>query len=136
MSDQGIDVTSDIKLTPAVEEQKQAAFAAGEATVTEPGADQATPAAKKSKPVKKANKPFLVHQRWLAKQELEKREQEQRRRDGGSIQSSDGGGVGAGWHVMKWVLLALLTSAMMSRSVTGTWGWGYEGKWSHWSNVS
>lgn len=90
----------------------------------------AAAAAAAKKPMKKANKPFLVHQRWLAKQRAEKE------RDPHGLRSSRSSSVGAGWSVIKWILLALVTSGLMSRSVTGTFGWGYEGKWSRWSNVS
>ncbi|BGP39946.1 hypothetical protein JCM10450v2_003926 [Rhodotorula kratochvilovae] len=33
--------------------------------------------------------------------------------------------------VVRWTLLALVTSAAMSRAMTETWLWGYEGKWSN-----
>ncbi|TNY22670.1 heme/steroid binding domain protein, partial [Rhodotorula diobovata] len=34
-------------------------------------------------------------------------------------------------NVLKWTLLALVTSAALSRALTETWLWGYEGRWSN-----
>lgn len=33
--------------------------------------------------------------------------------------------------VLRWTLLALATSALLSRAMTQTWVWGYEGKWTN-----
>lgn len=127
MSDDGSDSLNATSTSDVVQDQPSAA---GDETKLSNSQENVR------KPVKKANKPFLVHQRWLAKQKEEKKEQERERRNGGGAARASSSGVGAGWNVTKWVLLALITSSMMSRSVTGTWGWGYEGKWSQWSNVS
>lgn len=32
-------------------------------------------------------------------------------------------------QLVKWLLLALVTNAALSRALTQTWTWGYEGKW-------
>lgn len=37
---------------------------------------------------------------------------------------------------MKWFLLAVVLSGALSRSATGTWLWGYQGKYSSLANVS
>lgn len=48
---------------------------------------------------------------------------------------SNGGGGGALLSLLKWMVLALLTSVFLSRMVTETWLWGYEGQYSHPSKV-
>ncbi|GAA6002211.1 cytochrome b5-like heme/steroid binding domain-containing protein [Rhodotorula paludigena] len=43
-------------------------------------------------------------------------------------QAASGSFAGA---VLRWTLLALATSALLSRAMTQTWVWGYEGKWTN-----
>lgn len=82
---------------------------------------------------KKANLPFLVHQRYLA-QQAKVQEEAQRRKDAGLPPLVEPPSLA--WNVLKWTVLALATSILLSRSATGTWNWGYEGKYSSLSNVS
>lgn len=82
-----------------------------------------SPATSSAAPIKQANKPFLVQKKFKADQAAKKAA-------GGS-----GGGGGALLSVLKWTVLALLTSVFLSRMVTETWLWGYEGQYSHPSKV-
>ena len=77
-----------------------------------------------SAPIKQANKPFLVQKKY-------KEDQVAKKAAGGS----NGGGGGALLSLLKWMVLALLTSVFLSRMVTETWLWGYEGQYSHPSKV-
>jgi hypothetical protein len=103
-----------------------------------------TPAAKK---IKDANKPFLVHQRWLKKREAEKLEMSAANANSQNDPVKGSGekvkktlktptGSSAVVSTFKWLALALLTSAFLSRSVTDTWLWGYKGKYSNPQAVS
>ncbi|ORY92644.1 cytochrome b5-like heme/steroid binding domain-containing protein [Leucosporidium creatinivorum] len=84
--------------------------------------------------IKKANLPFLVHQRYLARQAKEK-EEAQRRKEAG-LPPLPPKGAPLLWTVLKWTVLALVTSSFLSRSATGTWNWGYEGKYDSLAKVS
>ncbi|KAM0787715.1 hypothetical protein ACM66B_003774 [Microbotryomycetes sp. NB124-2] len=77
---------------------------------------------------KKANLPFLVHQRYLAKQrQQQQQEQASRTRSGKALSSGMPSFVRT---VVKWVVLAVVTSVLVSRTVTGTFTWNYDGKYS------
>lgn len=96
-------------------------------------ASSPTPPQQPSRQHKKANKPFLVHQRYLARQAKDKQEA-QRRKDAGLPPLPKE--VPFLWSVLKWTVLALVTSSFLSRSATGTWNWGYEGKYDSLTKVS
>ncbi|GAA5824293.1 hypothetical protein JCM11251_001600 [Rhodosporidiobolus azoricus] len=76
--------------------------------------------------IKKANKPFLVQKRYKEKIALAEAE---RAKSGAAppriVPPS------FAWIALKWTVLALLTSAAMSRALTNSWTFGYEGKWSN-----
>jgi hypothetical protein len=83
---------------------------------------------------KKANLPFLVHQRYLARQTKEK--EEAARRKAAGLPPLPPKGAPLLWIALKWTVLALVTSSFLSRSATGTWNWGYEGKYDSLAKVS
>ncbi|KAK4047751.1 hypothetical protein OIV83_005259 [Microbotryomycetes sp. JL201] len=93
-------------------------------------------AAKERPKHKKANLPFLVHQRYLAKQRQLKQQQQQSRLSDKAGQESATGRTVPGEmpsvvrSVLKWVVLAIVTSALVSKTVTGTFSWNYDGKFS------
>jgi hypothetical protein len=82
---------------------------------------------------KKANQPFLVHQRYL-KQQQAKKDATQARKDQGLPELASEPSFLA--TALKWTLIAVVTSGLLSRSVTGTWNWGYEGRYNDVRNVS
>ncbi|GAA5993754.1 hypothetical protein JCM5350_008223 [Sporobolomyces pararoseus] len=70
-----------------------------------------------SKPIKKANKPFLVHQKY-------KQEQANTlKKDKSSFTPSRPGPL---FQVFKYLVLAISTSLVLSKAITQTWTWGYE----------
>ncbi|BGP16020.1 hypothetical protein JCM10213_005429 [Rhodosporidiobolus nylandii] len=83
------------------------------------------------KEIKTANKPFLVHQRFKQRQAAAAAEAQA----GGKKRGSGASGPSFAAQVVKWTVLALLTSAVMSRALTQSWLFGYEGKWSNPRNV-
>lgn len=84
------------------------------------------PTVPKPKEIKKANKPFLVHQKWKAAQAVPLAGS-----PGSSISSADGGIIGMIiWNVLKWTVIGLLSSSLISKVITETWLWEYDGKWS------
>ncbi|GAA5978220.1 hypothetical protein JCM11641_001139 [Rhodosporidiobolus odoratus] len=89
------------------------------------------PSSTSEKDMKKANKPFLVQKRHKAKQAAEA-EAEAENGGGRRVQKSEPSLLGA---VLKWTMLALLTSAVLSRALTQSWLFGYEGRWSNPRNV-
>lgn len=71
------------------------------------------------KPVSVANKNMLKHQKWKAANPRPKE----------TGPRASGTGTGALVSALKWILLAVGTSLLLSRSVTETWTFGYEGKY-------
>ncbi|GAA6027258.1 hypothetical protein JCM8097_002533 [Rhodosporidiobolus ruineniae] len=82
-----------------------------------------------AKEIKPANKPFLVHQRHKQRQADAAKA---KRAGGGKSGPTSSSFVGS---VLKWTVLALVTSAVMSRALTQSWLFGYEGKWSNPKNI-
>ncbi|GAA6063481.1 hypothetical protein JCM10212_000997 [Sporobolomyces blumeae] len=80
------------------------------------------------RPVKKPNQPFLVHQKYLA-------QQRQRRADDGSNQPTSPSSASIASTVVKWLVIALVSNVVLSRAVTQTWLWNYNGKWSNPRNI-
>ncbi|KAL8279112.1 hypothetical protein RQP46_008570 [Phenoliferia psychrophenolica] len=80
---------------------------------------------------KKINKPFQVQQKYLAEQALKK-----------AAAATDGAGAGGAKKATKkaersftsklllFTVFSILSSVFLSRAVTETWLWGYEGKYS------
>ncbi|GAA6002334.1 hypothetical protein JCM10207_001069 [Rhodosporidiobolus poonsookiae] len=97
---------------------------------TSPSSAPSPPQPPQPKEIKKANKPFLVHQRYKQRQAAKAAEEAknpERARKG-----SESSFVAA---VLKWTVLALVTSAALSRALTQSWTFGYEGKWSNPKNI-
>ncbi|KAM0751260.1 cytochrome b5 [Meredithblackwellia eburnea MCA 4105] len=67
----------------------------------------------------------MVHQKYLA----EKRAKEEALAKDPSKAKKEGGGIGG--KLLWYSLLAVLVSTFLSRSLTETWLWGYEGKYSN-----
>ncbi|GAA5928459.1 cytochrome b5-like heme/steroid binding domain-containing protein [Sporobolomyces koalae] len=84
--------------------------------------------AKSSRPIKKANQPFLVHQKYKQRQ---LREQQQREQDPRSVAAPTSFVVTA----LRWVLVAFITSTALSRAITQTWYWGCESRYTSLSNL-
>ncbi|GAA5910777.1 hypothetical protein JCM6882_002075 [Rhodosporidiobolus microsporus] len=92
-----------------------------------PSTSSSSPAAPPAKEIKKANKPFLVQKRYKEKQAAAEAE---RAKNGGSSKAAPPAPSFVA-NALKWTALALLTSAAMSRALTNSWTFGYEGKWSN-----
>ncbi|GAA5848860.1 hypothetical protein JCM3766R1_003342 [Sporobolomyces carnicolor] len=90
--------------------------------MSEPQSSRRSSSTTTKPPIKKANQPFLVHQKY--KQQLA--------RDAAAAPrpaSSPPGPRGRDGFLAKaarWTVLALLTSAFLSRAVTETWMWNYD----------
>ncbi|GAA5909914.1 cytochrome b5-like heme/steroid binding domain-containing protein [Sporobolomyces salmoneus] len=71
--------------------------------------------------MKKANKPFLVHQNYKKRQA-----EEALRKKSNPTSSSSSQSPGTLFNVFKWTVFALSTSLVLSRAITQTWTWGYD----------
>lgn len=82
-------------------------------------------------PIKKANKPFLVHQKYIKQQQQELARNppppspRPPRSTTSLILSS----------TLKTLLLTLLTSLLLSRAITQSWTWGYESKYTNFAHL-
>jgi len=78
-------------------------------------------------PIKKANKPFLVHQNYKKRQAaLSQNPPSPSSSQSTSILST----------TLKTLLLTLLTSLVLSRAITQTWTWGHSSKYTNPHQVS
>ncbi|GAA5937264.1 hypothetical protein JCM1841_007025 [Sporobolomyces salmonicolor] len=81
------------------------------------------PSKPRPQPMKKANKPFLVQKRY--------KEKLAREAASGKNAANAPSSPSFFAEAIKWTVLALLTSVALSRALTQTWTWGYEGKWTN-----
>ena len=78
-------------------------------------------------PRKKANQPFLVHQKWKAQQEAKKRANPSS--DGSSNDVDVSAPLSAIGGLFKMAIIGLLIALAAGHFVTGDVLWGYRGKW-------
>ncbi|GAA5851395.1 hypothetical protein JCM8547_004231 [Rhodosporidiobolus lusitaniae] len=90
---------------------------------TSPGPTSPSLIQKETKP---ANKPFLVQKRY---NERRASQQEEEKRNPRANKGKKNAQPSLAGSVFKWTALALLTSAALSRALTQSWTFGYEGKW-------
>ncbi|KAK4056885.1 hypothetical protein OIO90_002135 [Microbotryomycetes sp. JL221] len=87
---------------------------------------------------KKANLPFLVQKRYLAKQQLQREQEQQRRQQQQATHDKRTQATSAmpvTRQIINWVMLALITSLLVSKTVTGSYLWSYDGKYSSFNKI-
>ena len=90
--------------------------------MSEPQSSRRSSSTTTKPPIKKANQPFLVHQKY--KQQLARDAAASPRP--ASSPPGPRGRDGFLANAARWTVLALLTSAFLSRAVTETWMWNYD----------
>lgn len=83
-------------------------------------------------PVSKAiNRPFQVQQKYNAQQALKKAAAAKEAAAGGAKKAASKQGRSVGANILLFTIVSVLTSVFLSRTVTETWLWGYEGKYAN-----